>query len=152
MFALAFAGRHRGTRLASELTTFIQHRYSVLAGGGLTVVVITGLINLQRATPTGWDFRALLTSGTGRAYFVLLGVKLSVAAMSISLSIAIGRLLNKPTLNIDSLALRSLGAAAAIPARLDRVLRLSNLNAMFGSTILLCVIALHQLHLSLHGG
>ena len=129
---------------------FVQEHYTLLVGGGMSVVVITGLLNMQDATPTGWNLQALLTTGLGTAYFVVLGLKLAVAAMSIALSVQIGRLLRDPAQSPMALSLRSAGAAAAVPARLDRALRLGYLNATFGATTMACVVVLHQLHLAIH--
>ena len=151
MFGLALASRRQGTRLASELCTLVQDHYMLLVGGGLLVVVMTGLINMQNATPTGWDLGALLATGAGQAYFAVLGFKLAFAAMSIVLSMQIGQLLRNPTAVATSLSLRSAGAAANTPASLGRALRLGYLNATFGAVILGCVEILHQLHFSVHG-
>lgn len=151
MAGLALANRQRGSRLATELVGFVQEHYTLLVGGGLSVVVLTGMLNMQDSTPTGWNLQALLSTGIGTAYFVVLGLKLAVAAMSIALSIQIGRLLRNPVESPMALSLRSAGAAAVVPARLDRALRLGYLNATFGATALGCVVVLHQLHLAIHG-
>ena len=151
MLGLALANRRQGTRLASELCALVQDRYTLLVGGGLLIVIMTGLINMQNATPTGWDLGALLATGTGQAYFVVLGLKLALAAMSIVVSIQIGQLLRHPLARATSLSLRSAGAAANTPASITRALRLGYLNATFGAAILVCVEILNQLHFSVHG-
>lgn len=151
MLGLALARRRQGTRLASELCALVQDHYAMLVGGGLLVVMMTGVINMQNATPTGWDLGALLDTGAGRAYFVVLAVKLALAAMSIVLSMQIGRALRRPSARATSLSLRSAGAAANPPDSISRALRLGYLNATFGAAILVCVEILHQLHFSVHG-
>jgi hypothetical protein len=150
MLGLTVASWLRPSSASSALVGFVRDRYRLLAGGGLLALVVTGLMNIERATPTGFDVGALLDSTLGRWYFAVFGCKMALVASSIVLSGQIGSLLRSSERSIPGLQLRSASAAARIDPLLDRALRLGQLNAYLGGAILICVVALDQLHRALH--
>ena len=144
--ALALARRLGRGPSQRDLVRRVASRYTVLAGGGLALVVVTGIANLRLAAPTGFDLGALTHSSLGKAYIVVLAAKLGLVAASIVLSFQIGASLavDRPRA-FAILGARSLSAAAE-PGASDRALRLAELNAALGGMILLAVIVLSQLH------
>jgi hypothetical protein len=150
MLALVFAKRARPSTASAALVRLVADRYALLVGGGLTAVVVSGLINLERATPTGFDIGALLETGLGQAYFAVLAAKVALAASSIVLSAQIGSLLRSRQLDVGTLTLRSVGAAAQRSPRLERALRLADVNGVIAAAILICVVLLANIHRVIH--
>ena len=147
---LALGGRLGRGFAQRELVRQVASRYALLAGGGLALVVFTGVGNLQLATPTGFDLAALTDTALGTAYVLILAAKLGLAAASLVLALRIGQGLavDRPR-GFSVLEARSLGAAAA-PAATDRALRLAEFNAAVGGLILIAGIVLTQLNHALH--
>ncbi len=150
MLGLSLARRLRPSAASAGIVRWVADRYLVLVGGGLLGVVLSGVMSLERSTPTGLDIGALLDTNLGTVYFGVLGVKLALAASSVVLSAQIGTLLRSQRSDMGSLSLRSVGAAASRPPRLERALRLADINTIMAVGILVCVVVLTNVHRALH--
>jgi hypothetical protein len=150
MLGLALARRLRPSAASAGIVRWVADRYLLLAGGGLLAVTLSGVMGLERSTPTGLDIGALLETRLGTLYFATLALKLGLVASSIVLSAQIGSLLRSQERELGTLGLRSVGAAAARPPRLERALRLADVNTVLAVAILVCVVVLTNVHRALH--
>ena len=151
ILVLSLAGRVDHGPARRAIVEWVSDRYHLLAGGGLFVVVITGVENVQRSSPGLLDPAALVRSRLGTAYLGLFVFKMFVAAMSVATTWRIGRLL--PTSMVVArrqARLASVGAMAnddpPAGADLRRVFRLVDLNVALGGAIITAVAVLGQLH------
>ena len=155
-----------------QLTSFIAQRYTVLAGVGLGVVVLTGLINMQRSSAGLLRPTELLRSGLGTAYLCVFAVKMVAAVASLLTSARIGRLLSGRgygTRSVASAFAPTSFAVTAFPAEAvpgtvtpsaapptmtastqAKLYRLAETNVAIGAFILVAVAILGQLHPLLH--
>lgn len=142
---LVLANRIGPGEARNHIFGYIADRYTVLAGGGLLTVLISGLQLVQHASAGLTDPRSLLRSGTGTAYVAVFVFKMVLALASIVTSIRIGRLLPSPEQRVRAANLASVGAKADDgPPR--QVLALGEANAMFAALIITSVTVLNQLH------
>ena len=155
-----------------QLTAFIRQRYTVLAGVGLSVVVSTGLINMQRSSAGLFQPAELLRSGLGTAYLCAFAVKMVAVVASILTSARIGRLLSGrgsetrsaaggftpasfavtafPAEAVPGTVTPSAGPPTMTASSQTRLFRLAETNVAIGAFILIAVAILGQLHPLLH--
>ena len=155
-----------------QLTAFIRQRYTVLAGIGLSVVVSTGLINMQRSSAGLFQPAELLRSGLGTAYLCAFAVKMVAVVASILTSARIGRLLSGrgsetrsaaggftpasfavtafPAEAVPGTVTPSAGPPTMTASSQTRLFRLAETNVAIGAFILIAVAILGQLHPLLH--
>lgn len=155
-----------------QLTSFIAQRYTVLAGVGLGVVVLTGFVNMQRSSAGLLRPTELLRSGLGTAYLCVFAVKMIAAVASLLTSAKIGRLLSGRgygTRSASSAFAPTSFAVTAFPAEAvpgtvtpsaapptmtassqAQLFRLAETNVAIGAFILVAVAVLGQLHPLLH--
>lgn len=88
--SVALAGRAGNSAFGSRLLAWITPRYSLLAGGGLAVVVITGLANLRRSAPDGLFDGTVTSTNVGRLYVGALALKMGLVAASVLTSFRLG--------------------------------------------------------------
>lgn len=133
----------------NALVAFIARRYTVLAGGGLLVLVLSGISNAQHASPGLWSPSTLLDSRIGVAYLAVFGFKMVLVLGSIVTSVRIGRRLPSVEHLVRSARVASVGAAAD-DAPDATLLSLAEANAVLGGLIIVAVAVLSQLHHVLH--
>ncbi len=152
-----------------QLTSFIAQRYTMLAGFGLGVVVITGLMNVQRSSAGLLQPTELLRTGLGTAYLSVFAVKMVAVVASLFTSVRIGRLLSArgrgprlaaPTFPpspfvVTAFPSDAVPAATGSPPRFTpqaqaRLFRLAEANVAIGAFLLVAVAILGQLHPLLH--
>ena len=99
-----------------QLTSFIAQRYTMLAGLGLGVVVLTGLINMERSSAGLFHPTELLQSGLGTAYLSVFAAKMVAVVASFFTSVRIGRLLSvRGASRVDAAARRGLLRSSRLP-------------------------------------
>ncbi len=150
VLGLVFANRLKATGAQNAVLQFVAHRYSQLAGGGLAIVAVTGLIVSLKASAGLANPEQLVTSNVGIAYLAVFGLKMVLVAGAIFTSWRIGVLM--PSSRQFSLRnrLASVGAMAnedsdAIP-NVRAIFRLAETNMILAVAIIGCVAILGQLH------
>ncbi len=132
----------------NELLSFVATRYRLLAGGGLLVLLTTGLINMDRSSYGLLQPRALLETNLGTIYLAVFGFKISLFAASLLTTRKIDRLLNGSLL--DSYTSDGQSGVGSTALMQTILLKLAERNLMLGAAILISVTVLSQLHQALH--
>ncbi len=133
----------------NELFDLISARYRLLAGGGLLVLAITGMINVQKNTPGLTNPRALMQTNLGTAYVALFGFKMVLFVASLITTHRIDRLLTYDTPSSISVVVNGSITTARSENKV-KAFRLAETNALLGGAILLSVALLGQIHHVLH--
>lgn len=151
VLGLALANRMGPGQARNDLIAWISRHYTALAGGGLLVVVITGLNNVKDLSPGLTTPSQLVETGTGLAYLAVFAFKMALTAGSLATTWRIHQLLPSPERLAASSArpLLSVGAMAD-DAPSPRLLKLAEANATFGGLIVVSVTVLNQLHHVIH--
>lgn len=150
---LAFVGRIGPGADRLRITTMITRRYSLLALGGLGLLLATGFTNIDRSSPGLTTPSELLTSTLGRMYFGLFLFKMFLVVATIVTTWKIRELLPTQVSLTRHATLASVGAQANedIPDGTGPVLfRLAEVNALLGVAIIGIVALLNQLHHAIH--
>ncbi len=137
----------------NQLIRFIASRYRLLAGGGLLVVVTTGLMNVDKNSIGIMHPRAAINTNLGIAYLALFGFKMALVVASIVTTYRIDQLLVQEPNGLDESRRKwPVGASASgtMLVAYDRVLRLAERNALLGGAILASVAGLSQIHHTFH--
>ncbi len=149
--AVAMAGRAGAFGFGPKLLGWITPRYAMLAGGGLAVVVITGIANLRRSGPEALFDGTITGTNVGRVYVGALALKMGLVAASALTSLTLGRRLISAdragtgfTLNVHQ---ATVGYTGVIDASLSR---LALRNVAFAAGIVGCVNVMNQASHLLH--
>jgi hypothetical protein len=150
VLGLVFANRLKATNAQNTVLQYIAHRYTRLAGGGLAVVAVTGVMVSLKASAGLAHPTQLATTNLGIGYLAVFGLKMVLVAGGIITSWRIGTLM--PTTRQFSLRnrLASAGAMAnedpdSIP-NVRTIFRLAETNLVLAVAIIGCVGVLGQLH------
>ena len=142
---LALANRFGPGRARDEAIRFVAGRYRLLAGGGMTASLVSGMVMAQKASAGVLHPSRLFASALGTAYLAVFALKMLLVAASLTITVRIGRILVPRGVVAHRATVASLGAAANDePDR--RMLALAELNLAAGVAILVCVAVLAQLH------
>ncbi len=149
--AVAAAGWAGATPFGRNLLAWITPRYSMLAGGGLALVAITGVSNLQRSGPEGLFDGTIVDSTTGRLYVGALALKMALVAASVMTSVRLGSALRgeqrSVALTLGSGSEAVLAATGHVTAAMQR---LALRNVAYAALIVGCVNVMGQTHHLLH--
>lgn len=156
--SVALAGRAGNGALGSRLLAWITPRYALLAGGGLAVVVITGLANLRRSAPDGLFDGTITSTNVGRLYVGALALKMGLVAASALTSFRLGsRLRLGPRLESSHgpghlyVGAAQAGAVSHGGGLTDALLaKLAVRNVVFAAAIIGCVNVMNQASHLLH--
>jgi hypothetical protein len=130
-----------------QLIGLVWSRYRLFAGGGLVVVMATGLINVDKNSPGLLRANELVTSNLGITYLAIFGFKMAVVVASIVTTYRIDQLLaHGAPLPVTS---GSSFSGAFLNSHV-KVMELAERNALFGGAILVSVALLSQIHRLLH--
>ena len=132
----------------NELLNFVAVRYRLLAGGGLLVLLVTGLINIDRSSNGLLHPRTLLDSNLGTLYLAVFCFKLVLFAASLVTTRRIDRIVNSSDGGFTVATNRTAGSVDV--AKHTILLRLAETNLMLGASILVAITLLGQLHQALH--
>ena len=133
----------------TEITGFIRRHYSLLAGGGLLLLTVTGVLTAVYASAGLTQPTTLMRSTLGTAYVAVFGLKLALVAGSVATSWRVGRVLNPASRPGSRVRVRPRLASVGAMANDDpgpRLYRLAEANALFAALIVGCVVVLGQLH------
>jgi hypothetical protein len=155
VLGLVLANRMRSGAARTEITGFISRHYRLLAGGGLTMAIVTGIPMVLSGSAGLAHPTSLVQSNLGTAYLAVFAFKVVLVAGSLATTWRMGRALPTVTQLSQHLRLASVGAKAnddVSTTRRDgaRVYRLAETNVVIGAAILGCVVLLGQLHHLLH--
>jgi hypothetical protein len=151
---LVLANRVGAGRIRTEITSYVARRYRLLAGGGLTIVAITGSQLVLRGSAGLTHPSNLLQTGLGTAYLAIFATKMVLVTGSLITTLRIGRLL--PTKQRFEMQFRTVSVGAQANEDMSTykqslaIYRLAEVNAIAGASILGCVILLGQIHHALH--
>jgi hypothetical protein len=149
VIAVALSNWAGMTPLGHNLRVWVAPRYSMLAGGGLVVVAVTGISNLQRSAPEGLVDGTILNSSPGRVYVGALACKLGLVAASVITSIRLGSRLRQE--GVGELAMVPDRSGLVGVGRVDAInQRLAVRNVLFAAMIVGCVNVMSQAHHFLH--
>ena len=145
VLGLALANRLGPGVARNDSVRFISTRYRMLAGGGLVVTALSGVVMVQKGSAGLLQPRQLLSTGVGTAYLAVFAVKMVLVAVSLLTTFRVAGLLAP----YGSAALRPI--VASVGAQGDdgpprRALALTELNLLLGVLIIGCVAILGQLH------
>ncbi len=150
VLGLVFANRLKVATVQNALLHFVARRYSQLAGGGLAVVTVTGLIVSLKASAGLAHPERLANTNLGIAYLAVFGLKMVLVAGAMFTSRRIGVLMPTSRQFSRHKRLASVGAMAnespdAVP-NVRAIFRLAETNMILAVTIIGCVAILGQLH------
>jgi hypothetical protein len=146
VFGLVVANRVGIGATRARLVGIISQRYFLLAAGGLSAVLLSG-VTLAKNSPLGPGLVELKATGLGLAYLLVFTAKMTLVGAAMITSARIGVMLRR--MPAPAWRLRSL-AAAANDDDAAKVLKLAEANAVFVVLILGCVVALNNLHHLIH--
>ena len=145
VLGLVLANRLGSGGARTEITRFISRHYLVLAGGGLLVLVFSGIQTALYASVGLRHPSQLLQSRLGTAYVAVFGLKMVLVLGSLITTWRLGRLLPTPSRLLATPRVASLGAMANDDPS-PFIFRLAEANASLGALIIGCVVVLGQLH------
>lgn len=145
VLGLVLANRLGSGGARTEITRFISRHYLVLAGGGLLVLVFSGVQTALYASVGLRHPTQLLDTRLGTAYLAVFALKMVLVLGSLITTWRLGRLLPTPARLLATPRLASLGAMANEDPS-PFIFRLAEANASFGALIIGCVVILGQLH------
>ncbi len=150
ILGLVLANRIKPAHAQGAVLQFVAQRYTQLAGGGLAIVTLTGLISALRASAGLANPKELASTNLGIAYLAVFGLKMVLVAGGILTSWRIGRLMPTKHQFLLRNRLASVGAMAnedpdAIP-NVRTIFRLAETNMILAVAIIGCVAVLGQLH------
>jgi hypothetical protein len=150
VLGLAFANRLNTTNAQNAVLQFVARRYTQLAGGGLAIVAVTGLMVSLKASAGLAHPEQLAATNIGIAYLAVFGLKMVLVAGGMFTSWRIGVLMPSSRQFTLRNRLASVGAMAnedpdAIP-NVRTIFRLAETNMILALAILGCVGVLGQLH------
>ena len=143
--SVALAGRAGATPIGRNLLAWITPRYSMLAGGGLVLVAITGVVNLQRSAPVGLFDGTIVETTSGRLYVGALAVKMGLVTASAMTSVRLGSALRREkTLSFASGSAAATSMFAAAKQFDVELQRLALRNVAYAALIVGCVNVMSQ--------
>jgi len=145
VLGLVLANRLGSGSARTEITRFISRHYLLLAGGGLLVLVSSGVQTALYGSVGLRHPTQLLDSRLGTAYLAVFALKMVLVLGSLITTWRLGRLLPTPARLSATPRLASLGAMANDDPS-TFIFRLAEANASFGALIIGCVVVLGQLH------
>ncbi len=154
--SVALAGRAGKSVFGQRLLVWVSPRYSMLAGGGLVLVTITGISNLRRSGPDALFDGTITSSNVGRLYVGALALKMGLVAASQLTSFRLGQQLarmGRPGLGqVGATVLAgSQGGTVGFVGTVDATMtRLALRNVAFAAVIVGCVNVMNQASHLLH--
>jgi hypothetical protein len=161
ILGLMLAGKVGSSSLRSELVNIISSKYHLLAGGGLLVVGITGVMNIEHNSPGLLQPTELVQTNLGMAYLAVFGFKIALFIASLITTLQIGKLIRGTLQNSGTLFSPqggAIGAGVTFTTRIyaiqveaqSRVFHLARTNALLAGAIVIAVTVLNQLHRLIH--